>query len=62
MTGAQLKSLRKDLGISQEKLARRIGVSSNTVWRWEHDQRLISPPIALLLEMIAAQTKKERAA
>lgn len=62
MTGTQLKSLRKELGLSQEKLARRIGISKNQFWRWEHDQSPISTPAALLLEMIAEKNKKEGAA
>ena len=32
----QVKSVRKQLGISQEKLARKLGVSFATVNRWEN--------------------------
>ncbi len=33
-----LKSLRKDLGLSQEELAQRLGVSFTSVNRWENGQ------------------------
>ena len=34
--GSRVKARREVLGISQEYLARAIGVSKNTVTRWEH--------------------------
>ena len=40
----QVKSVRKQLGISQEELARKLGVSFATVNRWENGK---SKPIKL---------------
>jgi len=39
----QLKNLRKTKGWSQEKLARNLGVSLNTVQRWEMGKTKPSP-------------------
>jgi transcriptional regulator with XRE-family HTH domain len=39
----QLKTLRKTKGWSQEKLARNLGVSLNTVQRWEMGKTKPSP-------------------
>ncbi len=41
MIGQNIKHLREYLGISQEELAHRTGVHSNTVARWERDE--VSP-------------------
>lgn len=41
MTPAELKKIRERLGISQEKLARYMDVSSRTVYRWEKGENPI---------------------
>lgn len=48
MTPAQLKSLRVRLGWSQQRLAERLGVTRNTVTRWEMGLYPI-PPMAVKL-------------
>lgn len=34
-----LAKYRKDNGLTQEALATELGVTSTTIWRWEHDRR-----------------------
>lgn len=48
-----LKRLRGRMGISQEGLARRIGVTVRTVSRWEHGDRIPTSQIALFGEFSA---------
>ena len=47
--GSFLKSLRKEKGITQEKLAEEIGVSGRTVSRWETGNNM--PDISVLIEI-----------
>jgi transcriptional regulator with XRE-family HTH domain len=56
MRGSELRRLREQLGLSQAKLAERLGVASNTVARWERDERTISEPVARLVHMLAGTT------
>jgi transcriptional regulator with XRE-family HTH domain len=44
MTGAQLRKVRKRLGLSQAKLADALGVTANTVARWERGEMNIAQP------------------
>jgi DNA-binding transcriptional regulator YiaG len=55
MTGQQLKAIRKRLGWTQAKVASAVGVSANTVARWERDEVKISEPAARLLQTIKAE-------
>ena len=48
-TGAMLKTLRKEKGLTQEQLAEHFNVSSRTVSRWENGINL--PDISLLIEI-----------
>lgn len=60
MTGTEIKDLRKTLGYTQAKLAGELGVTSNTVARYERDELKPSPPVLKLLrllEMLAAERK-----
>lgn len=52
MTPQEFRRLRELLGLSQEKLARRLDVSQNTVARWESGSRKISGPVAILMRLI----------
>ncbi len=63
MTGGEIRALRGKLGWTQVALAEAIGVTSNTVARWERGEMAISEPAARLLKRIAAEHKdrlKER--
>ena len=52
MTGKALRAARSRLKLTQEELAKRLGVQKNTVWRWENEQRRIPEPVAKLLEFL----------
>ena len=47
--GAFLKHLRKEKGITQEKLSEELGVSGRTISRWETGENM--PDISLLVEI-----------
>ena len=38
--GQNIKKLRKERGITQAKLAKKIGVYQSTITWWEHDDRM----------------------
>jgi transcriptional regulator with XRE-family HTH domain len=50
MIGERVKELRKKLDLTLEALAKKCGVSTNTVWRWEQDKQI---PTTVLLERLA---------
>jgi transcriptional regulator with XRE-family HTH domain len=58
MTGPSLKKIRSELGWTQFQLAKELGVTSNTVARWERDEVPIREPMARLIESIHSQNKK----
>lgn len=53
MTGEQLREKRQKLELTQEALAKELGVSSNTVARWERDEVAIPPYLELALNWLA---------
>lgn len=57
VTGRELRTIRQKLSLTQAALADAIGVSSNTVARWERGEMVISEPAARLVEKIAAERK-----
>ena len=52
MTQAAFKRLRLSLGLTQAQLAAELGVSENSVSRWELGTRKINEPVARLLTML----------
>jgi transcriptional regulator with XRE-family HTH domain len=58
MTGTQLHGIRKRLGWTQAQLADAIGVSRNTVARWERGEMKIREPAARLIERIAVEQRQ----
>jgi putative transcriptional regulator len=62
MTGAQIKELRKTLGYTQAELAEALGVTPNTVARYERDEFKPSPPVLKLLNLIALRATERKAA
>jgi transcriptional regulator with XRE-family HTH domain len=57
MNGVKIRALREKLGWTQVALAEAIGVTSNTVARWERGEMAISEPTARLLQKIAAEKR-----
>ncbi len=52
MNGKTLKEKRSELDFTQEQLANELGVTANTVARWERDEMKIPPFLHLALETI----------
>ncbi|MFZ0890013.1 MAG: helix-turn-helix domain-containing protein [Candidatus Binataceae bacterium] len=52
--------MRQKLVLTQAALAVAIGVTSNTIARWERDEMAISEPAAGLIEKIAEEHKIAR--
>jgi transcriptional regulator with XRE-family HTH domain len=59
MTGKQVRGIRNRLGLTQAKLAAKIGVARNTVSRWEVGAASISPLAIRLLERAEAGELEE---
>ena len=57
MTAVEIRVLRDKLGWTQMALAEAVGVTSNTVARWERGEMAISEPAARLLQKIAAEQR-----
>ncbi len=54
-TGAEIRFLRKSLGLSAADFARRMGVTVETVSRWENNAAAIGPQADRLLRLLVAQ-------
>lgn len=57
MNGTELREKRKALGYTQEELATVLGVSANTVARWERDEVAFPPFLELALKAIPKNKK-----
>ena len=57
MTGRELRFIRQKLALTQAALAEAVGITSNTMARWERGEMAISEPAARLLEKLAAERK-----
>ncbi|HEV2798892.1 MAG TPA: helix-turn-helix domain-containing protein [Pyrinomonadaceae bacterium] len=62
MTGTEIKKLRKALGYTQAKLGEEIGVTANTVARYERDELKPSPPVLKLLKLLEILVMERKAA
>lgn len=60
MTPTGLRRIRKALGLTQEKLAKVLGVTRLSVTRWETGTRSISGMAARLIQRIAAEAREKR--
>lgn len=58
---AEIRSLREDLGLTQEQLAERVGVARTTVTLWETGDRNPSGSAILLLDQLANKAAKKAA-
>ena len=52
MKASELRVLRKQSRLTQAALAERLGVTANTVARWEQQARSISEPMARLIRTV----------
>lgn len=57
MKGQELRRLRTRMKLTQEQLAEKLGVTENTVARWERDEVKISETAARLAKILAGQKK-----
>jgi putative transcriptional regulator len=62
MTGAEIRELRKTLGYTQARLAEEIGVTPNTIARYEREELRPSPPVLKLLKLIGMSGGVRKAA
>lgn len=60
MKGSELKKRRERLGFTQEGLASQLGVSRNTVARWERDEIGIPPYLDLALKTLEREKTAKR--
>ena len=58
MTGKELRVLRKKLGWTQVELAKHLGITGNTVARWERSEIAIRDSMARLIRLITARWSK----
>jgi putative zinc finger/helix-turn-helix YgiT family protein len=56
-TGAEIRFLRKSLGLSSGEFARQMGVTAETVSRWEQDAVPVGPQADRLVRLLVAQGK-----
>jgi putative transcriptional regulator len=61
MTGAQIKELRKSLGYTQARLAEEVGLTPNTIARYERDELKPSPPVLKLLRLLELSQQLNKA-
>ena len=47
-----MRTIRKRLGLTQAELAKQIGVTGNTLARWERDELPIREPIVRLIHTL----------
>lgn len=60
MTGEELQARRRALGLTQEQLARALGLSINTLQNWEINRYAPPASTAALLERALQQLEQER--
>jgi transcriptional regulator with XRE-family HTH domain len=58
MKGTELKTLREKLDLTQESLAKRLGVKRLSVIRWETGKTAIPTTVELALKEIARQESR----
>ena len=62
MTGAEIKLLRKALDYTQARLADEVGVTANTIARYEREELRPSPPVLKLLKLLELLVTERKAA
>ena len=59
MNGKELRTIRDKHGWTQVQLAEKLGVTPNTVARWERDEVGIREPMARLIQSVHSVEKKK---
>ena len=59
MTGIEVRQVRKRLGLTQREFARRVGVTSNHVAKWEREVVRVSRIAAILISLLDDLHQKE---
>ncbi len=62
MTGAEIKQLRKALDYTQARLGEEVGVTANTIARFEREELRPSPPVLKLLKLLELLVTDRKAA
>ncbi len=57
MTPQELKELRRAAGVSQDGLARKLGMSKSQVQRWEYGMSPISPSREMAIRVVLGPPK-----
>jgi transcriptional regulator with XRE-family HTH domain len=60
MTGKELKSIRRSLGLTQADFAALVGVAPNSIARQERGEMGIREPLSRLVRLIAKQMTDEK--
>jgi DNA-binding transcriptional regulator YiaG len=54
MDGKKVRAIRQRLNLTQHQLARRVGVTRNTVTRWEYGLARVKQNAAIMLKRLAS--------
>ena len=60
MNAAELTQRREALGLTRSELAKRVGVSTPTVWRWETEGRQPIAAVERILEQTLSRLERRR--
>ena len=60
MNGKELRTIRRRLKLTQVEFAERVGVTSNTVARWERGEMTMRKRAERLIQNISTAAKKRR--
>jgi len=60
VTGDEVRRLRTRLGLTQAQLAERVGVTSNSIARWERDELGVRESAARLMRLLVQQRPRRR--
>jgi DNA-binding transcriptional regulator YiaG len=58
MSGAECRRIRRSLGLTQVEFAEQLGVTGNTVARWERDEMAIREPMAKLVRLLMSAPRR----
>jgi len=59
MKGAEVRRVRKELGLTQREFAKRLGVTGNSVARWERNELTVGSTAAILIRLLGKLHRKE---